>query len=75
MPDPSPDIFVAAPLKYWSLRYYLVLLRLCLEVMASNPPQRSISLAQSVDDRNLDGSVTFEEAIANTEGLKTLHLA
>ena len=74
MPDPSPDIFVAAPLKYWSLRYYLVLLRLCLEVMASNPPQRSISLAQSVDDRNLDGSVTFEEAIANTEGLKTLQL-
>ena len=42
--------------------------------MASNPPQRPISLAQSIDEANLDGQVTPDEAIANTDGLKLIQI-
>ncbi|CAE6965865.1 unnamed protein product, partial [Symbiodinium natans] len=44
--------------------------------MASVPPQRPISLAQSLHEDHdiLDGPLTFEEAIANTEGMKVIFL-
>ena len=37
--------------------------------MASEPPRRPISLAQLIDE-NLDGEVTLDETIANTDGTK-----
>ena len=42
--------------------------------MASVAPHRSISLAQSVDETNLDGSITWDEAIANTDGVGVVGL-
>ena len=44
--------------------------------MASTLPQRPVSLAQSLneDEDILDGAITFEEAISNTEGLKVIFL-
>ena len=45
-----------------------------LRIMASAPPTRPVSLAQSIDDSNLDGAVTWDEAVANTDGMKILVL-
>ena len=45
-----------------------------LRIMASAPPTRPVSLAQSIDDSNLDGAVTWDEAVANTDGMKILFL-
>ena len=42
--------------------------------MASVPPRNAVSLAQSVDPANLDGAVTLEEAIGQTDGIKLLQL-
>ncbi|CAE7821088.1 unnamed protein product [Symbiodinium sp. KB8] len=44
--------------------------------MASALPQRPVSLAQSLHENDdiLDGAITFEEAISNTEGLKVIFL-
>ena len=42
--------------------------------MASQPPQRAMSLAQSIDEGNLDGSVTWDEAISSTEGMKVVFM-
>ena len=42
--------------------------------MASVPPRNAISLAQSMDPANLDGAVTLEEAIGQTDGMKLLQL-
>ena len=42
--------------------------------MASAPPTRPMSLAQSIDDSNLDGAVTCDEAVTNTDGMKILIL-
>ena len=38
--------------------------------MASEAPRRPISLAQSIDEANLDGQITLDEAIGNTDGMK-----
>ena len=38
--------------------------------MASEAPRRPISLAQSIDEANLDGQITLDEAIADTDGMK-----
>ena len=38
--------------------------------MCSEPPSRSRGLAQDIDEGNRDGPLTFDEAIAFTEGLK-----
>ncbi|CAE8598483.1 unnamed protein product, partial [Polarella glacialis] len=38
--------------------------------MASSLPKRVPSLAQDIDEANLDGSTTFLEAIGNTDGMK-----
>ena len=40
--------------------------------MASIPPQRPISSAQSMDDKNLDGEMTFQEAFVCTDGMKLM---
>ncbi|CAE7212285.1 unnamed protein product [Symbiodinium sp. CCMP2592] len=42
--------------------------------MASALPQRPISLAQSLHEDTLDGAITLEETISNTEGLKVIFL-
>ena len=42
--------------------------------MASQPPQRAMSLAQSIDEGNLDGSVTWDETISSTEGMKVVFM-
>ena len=42
--------------------------------MASVPPRNAVSLAQSMDPANLDGAVTLEEAIGQTDGMKLLEL-
>eukprot|EP00439_Symbiodinium_sp_Y106_P048307 s4547_g6.t1 len=42
--------------------------------MASVPLRNAISLAQSMDPANLDGAVTLEEAIGQTDGMKLLQL-
>ena len=42
--------------------------------MASLPPQRPVSLAQSMNESNLDGTVTWEEAIGITDGMKIMTL-
>ncbi|CAE7615960.1 unnamed protein product [Symbiodinium sp. CCMP2592] len=42
--------------------------------MASLPPQRSVSLAQSMNEATLDGTTTWEEAIGITDGMKIMTL-
>ena len=42
--------------------------------MASAAPRRPISLAQSFDETNLDGNITWDEAITNTDGMKVVGL-
>ncbi|CAE7356601.1 unnamed protein product, partial [Symbiodinium sp. CCMP2456] len=42
--------------------------------MASETPRRPVSLAQSMNEGHLDGAITWEEAISNTDGLKVLQL-
>ncbi|CAE7362365.1 unnamed protein product [Symbiodinium sp. CCMP2592] len=42
--------------------------------MASSIPSRPVSLAQNEHSGSLDGSMTFEEAMANTDGLKVITL-
>ena len=42
--------------------------------MASVAPRRPISLAQSLDETNLDGNITWDEAITNTDGMKVVGL-
>ena len=42
--------------------------------MASVAPHRSISLAVSVDETNLDGNITGDEPIANTGSMKVMGL-
>ena len=38
--------------------------------MATEAPRRPISLAQSIDEENLDGEITLDEAIADTDCMK-----
>ena len=57
------NLFAFAPSVMWDLA-----------TMASVQPHRAQSLAQSVDDRNFDGSCTWEEALAYTDGMKVILL-
>ena len=53
---------------------FVDLLRFLKHTMASVAPRRPISLAQSFDETNLDGNITWDEAITNADGIKVVGL-